>query len=87
MRASRQTLTHEPSRVTTMNNPNHFYQERMVTVIGPEGHVRRWAEIEAEVIECAILSCNGNVTAAAAALRTGRGLFYRRIRALAFPRN
>ncbi len=54
----------------------------MVAVIGPDGHVRPWAEIEAEMIECAILSCNFNVTTAA--LRTGRGLFYRRIAGLAF---
>lgn len=62
----------------SMSDFNHFFPDRMVAVIGPDGHVRKWSEIEAEVIECAILSCGGNVTVAADALGTGRSLIYRR---------
>lgn len=61
-----------------MSDLNHFFPDRMVAVIGADEHVRKWSDIEAEVIECAILSRGGNLTAAAAALRTGRGLIYRR---------
>lgn len=73
-----------PAIGTIMNQPMQHFREWTINVIGPDGHVRSWAEIEAEVLECAILSCGGNISAAAAALGTGRGVFYRRLAKLGF---
>lgn len=42
--------------------------------IGPDGHIRPWAEIECEVIDRALAVLGGNVTAVCAALGIGSTL-------------
>lgn len=43
----------------------------------PDGNIRTWADIEAEVIARAVLQFRGNVTAACQALSMGRSTYYR----------
>ena len=43
------------------------------------GHIRRWPDIELEVIDTALDRYDGNVSAASAALNVGRSTVYRRL--------
>ncbi|WP_195908519.1 helix-turn-helix domain-containing protein [Novosphingobium sp. Gsoil 351] len=53
---------------------------REVVVIGPDGHLRKWEHIKAEIIDNALLACDLNVTQACEAIGVGRSSFYRRRR-------
>ena len=50
-----------------------------INLLDNEGRIRALADIELEVIDAAILKCNGNIAHAARALGIGRSTLYRKI--------
>ena len=50
-----------------------------ISPFGADGHIRKWAEIEFEVIDRALFDSGGNVRAVCTTLGIGRSTIYRRM--------
>ena len=52
-------------------------ENAVVELIGPDGHVRSWAEIRSEILLKSMRACNFNVARACEGLGIGRTTLYR----------